>query len=534
MKKQRTPKKSSFLSQTIALMILFGIAASILDFLSPILPFLIGAFIIGAIAYICIKFSKNTQPESEPTNLYSPSTETTRIKNESIRRQMEILTESTELVNSSNNLDTVLRRYDIVCNTLNKLLSYTDDELKTAGFVLKEPLSHTKDMLQNNKVQIINQAIERNINHEITSLKTVNGKLKKLDTLYNSMKENKALEASNLSFLENLCREMKKTLSPKQEETLPSPTIVSYPTNLNSSEIPNILPEIFDLVWFGDGVYKNYTPSVKEKTGSEFNIVVFPSNTYEEPSVIYLELPIANPLENVMVERPPYYPAYKDLSPEQRWLYWKFLSNPFMPQNDVGYAFLFYYGLERHLALGKPDKAFNVTLKLRNVYSNNSFQNYTARALTLTCIVKQRPDLAFLFLSSYEQNKDTCIPMKYLLILKYTFHFPLTVSEIIRNHGYFRFDNNRYIKNQPDLFSKTLSDIIHRDFQADAIDLNLHFPIDMHSLPAQQERIFANSSLINFESPVPIYDSEPLISKVSSLLNETHETVKLQLRNLRK
>lgn len=531
---KRAPKKSSFLSQIIAFLVLFGLASAILDFIKPILPFIIGAIIIGIIGFVFVVLTKKTETEVEPDNMYVQPSKPINAQNETIKRQMEILTESTELVNNSNNLDTVLRRYDMVCNTLNKLINYTTDDFRAAGFVLKEPLSHTKDELLNNKTLLINQAIERNITHEINSLKTVSGKLRKLDTLYNAMKENKVLDASNLSFLEELYHETQKNLSRERANTQTSITVVNYIANTNSSDIPNILPEISDLIWFGDGTHKNYTPPAKEKTDSDSHIVVFTASTYEEPSVIYLELPIAKPSENVMVERPPYYPSYKELSSEQRWLYWKFLSNPFMPQNDVGYAFIFYYGLERHIALGNPDKAFKITLKLREVYNNDSFQYYTARALTLTCIAKQRPDLALLFLSSYEQNKNTCIPIEYLLMLKYTFHIPLTISEIIREYRYFRFDNNRYIKNHPDLFSETLFDIIYREFQADTIDLNLHFPLDIDSLPVQQERIFANTSLSKFESPVPIYDNDALISKISSLLNETHETVKQKLRNLRK
>ena len=102
------------------------------------------------------------------------------VKQESIKRQVEILTESIQLVNGSNNLDTVLRRYLTAYNTLNKLLLYKDDELRNAGYTLKQSISETQNHMLENRVVIINQAIERNIKHELNTSDTINVKTKKI------------------------------------------------------------------------------------------------------------------------------------------------------------------------------------------------------------------------------------------------------------------------------------------------------------------------------------------------------------------
>lgn len=294
-----------------------------------------------------------------------------------------------------------------------------------------------------------------------------------------------------------------------------------------------ISTEIADLVWFGDGIYKNYTPPVR-KSAPAGTIIVFAPATYEEPSALYLSLPVSKPDQDALIERPPYWPSYKELTPEQRWLYWKFLSNPFSQQNNIGYVFLFYYGLERHMVSGNLDKAFDIALRLRECYDNSSFQFYTARTLITICIAKQRADLALKLTASYMKSQVSTLPMQYLLSLKYTFHLPLTAQEIINNYQYFGFDNNRYIKNNPELFFQTLSELLQNRFQSDAIDLNRYFYTDLHDLPLEHESMFLNRSLGNYETPVPIFKNKELNQAIQGMLLKAHETVKAKLKELRK
>lgn len=549
MKKRHSQKKPSLFSGILAFFILFVIAATILNYL---LPVLIAAVIVVGTVYMISKFLNHHERMPTYSTDDVPSSNFSASQNEYIKRQLAILMESTELVNNSNNLDTVLRRYSIVCNTLEKLSTYTDQEIINAGYFLKEPLSNTLHFLQESKAVVINQAIERHIRNEISKLTTENGKLKKINSLHEKIKSNEALETANISFLEKLCNSLKEELLPvstpiieiadstyallpeTEQATDISPSSLPETISPDSESTLKVSPEIIDLLWIGDGKYKNYSPSAKQSTPYNSVTIISSSDTSEEPSALYLSLSVSTPSENTLVEHPPYYPSYKGLSPEQRWLYWKFLADPFSPRHNIGYVFLFLYGLERHLASGNLDKAFHTILELRKVHSNASFQSYTANALTLICIVKQRADLALKLIRAESDNMETSMPTDYLLILKYTFQMPLTVSEIIKNHKYFEFHNNRYIKGQPDLFSQTLSGFLLRDFQADSINLNKYFPMDINGLPTKSERIFANISLSGCEASVPDFKNRKLIQKISSLLLETHETVKSNLRKLRK
>ena len=449
---------------------------------------------------------KLKSPSINSSNAHMPQ----ELKNETIKRQMDILFESTELMNNSNSLGTVINRIKMACDTIDKLNVYTYEELVAAGYRPREPLSNTKDYIQKNKIAIINQAIERNITHELEGLKTANGKLNKLDKLYLEMKDNKSLSSENLSFLEELHRKTLESLTASQLSTVPS--------------------EVLDLIWFGDGIHKNYNPPAKEEQYALGVVITYTSLDYGEPSAILMNLPVNAPAPNTMVESPPYFPSYRELSPEQRWKYWQFLSNPFSSQNDVGYAFLFYYGLERHLFSGKLDQAFEMIIKLRSCYRNPSFQNYTAQALFLTCVIKERNDLARKLVESCEKDSDSTFPVNYLLVLKHKFDMALTASDIIKNHQYFGFTNSRYIKNEPELFHKVLSGFLRQNYNADSINLNEYFPIDIDALPLEQREMFANSSLGHYKASAPIYNNKKLYKKVSSLLYDTHETVKRNLR----
>ncbi|MCI0564532.1 MAG: TerB N-terminal domain-containing protein, partial [Nitrososphaera sp.] len=76
-----------------------------------------------------------------------------------------------------------------------------------------------------------------------------------------------------------------------------------------------------------------------------------------DPSTIFTRLAVRAPRDMASVPHPPYYPSYMELSPEQRWVYLSWLKDVRQPIY-IGYVFIYYYGLERHLLLGDYDSAF--------------------------------------------------------------------------------------------------------------------------------------------------------------------------------
>ena len=69
----------------------------------------------------------------------------------------------------------------------------------------------------------------------------------------------------------------------------------------------------------------------------------------DEASCIDLSLEVGKPVQEAPGSLG-YYPTYARISPNQRANYLRWLSNGRVdPLNDIGYAFLFFYGLERRL-----------------------------------------------------------------------------------------------------------------------------------------------------------------------------------------
>lgn len=130
-------KKGSFISSIIAILVLYGIISYFWDAIKMVLIIILGCILVFIFiklyeASISIRnkpsYTQNTAPSTE--EYISATKQVEQTQYETIKRQVEILTESIQLVNNSNNLDTVLKRYLIVYNTLNKLLLYSDAELR--------------------------------------------------------------------------------------------------------------------------------------------------------------------------------------------------------------------------------------------------------------------------------------------------------------------------------------------------------------------------------------------------------------------
>jgi uncharacterized tellurite resistance protein B-like protein len=100
---------------------------------------------------------------------------------------------------------------------------------------------------------------------------------------------------------------------------------------------------------------------------------------HDEASCINLELPLAQSIR-VPTARLGYYPTYAALSPEQRSYYLSWLSSGrSAPLGEIGYAFLFFYGLERRLLVEGQDLSLVVkaVVRLLHAYTfSGSFDRY--------------------------------------------------------------------------------------------------------------------------------------------------------------
>ncbi len=323
------------------------------------------------------------------------------------------------------------------------------------------------------------------------------------------------------------------------KKAITNKNLIVHRNNISTCTTDNLCihPDIKDLLWVADGMRKNYTNSKKEEV-YEFNGVriVFSSMNQDEPSLIYTKLPLANVQNISAVERPPYYPTYAQLTPQQKYVYWQLLANPYNPNIDIGFVFILYYGLERHLLNGNYEKAFEVILKLRDVHSNKSFQSYSANALILTCLCKQRADLAYKFMNSLDKDFELHFSDNLFILCKFSLDIPLTAKDIMRLAKSFEFSNMNYIKNNPELFVEILANNMTEKYYRDTLLIGDFITVSENKKARKQSvPIFANVSIIDKMIDVPLLiESFKFKKAMYDLLETTHEHVKSKVAELRK
>ena len=231
--------------------------------------------------------------------------------------------------------------------------------------------------------------------------------------------------------------------------------------------------DLLDLVWIGDGKYKNYKQTDEENNSIEINgfRITISFQNQEEPSLIYTQHKINQPTKIDEVERPSYYPTYSGLTPEQKWVYLNLLTNPYNKSINIGFVFILYYGLERHLLSGNFEQAIDVIIKLRDVHTNKSFQSYSANAIVLSCMLHNRGDLVLKFIESLDKEHELAFSDNLFLICYFSFDFPLLPKDIMRMAKTFEFNNANYIKKYPDLFLISLKEAIQDKLGTESIDL---------------------------------------------------------------
>ncbi|MEW6669441.1 MAG: TerB N-terminal domain-containing protein [Thermodesulfobacteriota bacterium] len=113
-----------------------------------------------------------------------------------------------------------------------------------------------------------------------------------------------------------------------------------------------------------------------------------------EPALIDPKLSVASGVEECSVRRLSYWPTYSGASPEARAGYLRWLSSGRSdPNADIGYVFLYFYGLERRAlhdakssnqAKAEIPEILRETERLLSIYRNNgSFQGYAGSFLDL-------------------------------------------------------------------------------------------------------------------------------------------------------
>lgn len=250
----------------------------------------------------------------------------------------------------------------------------------------------------------------------------------------------------------------------------------------------------------------------------------------DDPSTIYLTIPVCEAVAPSSVAALPYYPSYSGMTPEQRAVYLRWLCDITQPV-DIGYAFVYYYGLERHLVYGDFDAAVDEILELRKHHTHPSFECYSSSALVHACLVRKRPDK---FQGLYALPGFTYFGNSNLLILH---HCKLGISPetMLLMAERLQGVNRRYLKAERELYRQVLVEVLDRCFEKAEYPFAERFQLE--NIKKIAYPIFANISIPDtYRAPsLPNFLlHEPFQQELGGFFKEVHETVKLRLKASRK
>lgn len=246
----------------------------------------------------------------------------------------------------------------------------------------------------------------------------------------------------------------------------------------------------------------------------------------EDPSTIYLKSEIHIPDSADTVPRPSYSPSYAALSPWQKWYYLRWLANVDSPV-DIGFVFIYYYGLERRLLTGDFDAAFDMILRLRRSHDNPSFQGYSSAALVYATVFRNRPDRLKDTLSLLDQPQWGSEQLLVCARLGIELN-AANVASVVASISNL---NRRYLKNNPAEYEGSVAECLVERYGKSALNLEAEFPF--LSLKRRPKILFANYVLPeSVRSPeVPDYLGDPdFAATLSQLHKSAHGLTKTRLR----
>lgn len=461
------------------------------------------------------KVEKNNRKKVKKTNVESLPhiTSGNPIKNDIHSLSLEeliskdhdrIARESLEIIGNTKNPETFFSRYDLALKHMN---------------------NQNKKLLINSFDSLCNEFIYRfdnAISTKLFSLKTEKAKLNNLEKFKESFNPHiYRLSEENKNLYNSLLAKYDQNIKKKLPDINSNP--ISTSNNLPENFIKSIPGEVFNLLWFKNGPFKNFEKpidNISSKNGVKLEIS-FSSD--EEPSALDVFLPIKQGVDD---EKIGYYPAYSDLNEVQRYQYLNWLKD-INQEIDISYVFIFYYGLERYLFTDKWKDACNMIYKLQKNHSNGSFYSYSSDALLMTAL--KHKDISLLEML----DKEKIQPLAYASI-KGALSKSFNANDIVSFSRIVGWTNKRYIDSEYDLFLSELEKNLKNTFNSNEYYVD---PEEYRKIKTPVTLMLANYSLNiddrKFEIP-DILSSIKIKKDLYKLLETTHNNVKIILRERRK
>lgn len=144
------------------------------------LPFILGAIAIIGIVVLIVYLVRRKKAKNSGQSFSEPNVKLGRPPvGSDMRRDVEIIKDCQELINTSDNLETVARRYNSLVSLLSEMQKRPQSDFDYYGVNFGSPVSTVLSTLESNKTAIFCQAIDRahaKCMKHIASLKTEKGK----------------------------------------------------------------------------------------------------------------------------------------------------------------------------------------------------------------------------------------------------------------------------------------------------------------------------------------------------------------------
>ena len=284
----------------------------------------------------------------------------------------------------------------------------------------------------------------------------------------------------------------------------------------------NYHPDIIDYLWIG--TEKEYKSIFIEKSRSSY-----------EPSFININLPVEVTNDLDLVEKLDYYPNYANLTPKQRYKYLKYLENPFNSNFEIGYTFIFFYGLERFMCTEKYKGALDLVIRLLEHHNeNHSFASYAVESVLFKAIEINNYSYLNHVLKINNVVNTMFPPLR--IYFYYKTGKELNADDILLLSKDFGWKKKTYLNEYKDLFVKNL-EIVIKDFNEIVSISSLMGNNSIENLSTFNVCKIANvtSDYKAREAKLPnLLLDELLKANILSLMEEAHNLTKTEVAAMRK
>lgn len=241
----------------------------------------------------------------------------------------------------------------------------------------------------------------------------------------------------------------------------------------------------------------------------------------DDPSTIYSMLPATAASAPGGIGPLGYFPSYSGMTNEQRGRYLGWLCDV-TASIDIGYVFVYYYGLERQLLGDKFAQAFDEVVLLRKHHDQGSFQSYSASALVHACLLNKRIDrLQRLYESGFDYFGNSNLLLLHQNKLDLLPDMMLQLGRVMPGV------NRKYLRLNPVLYQQMVTEALIEKYGAASYPLSKRVKLeDVAGIPYP---VFAN---ISFPSelrapPLPnILRHEPFQVEMNAIFKSADKKVK--------